>query len=343
MALQNKKNIEPNQNDDRIEGLDFNINLTGDDEDHVVPIEDAKNEYIEPGNGLSDIPDFDFNDFSESAGSDELTSDFDELAELGDEESVTLSDEELGNILEDSDSAEHAEVGGEPAEEEDFLLPELPEGDEEDVIALSDDELENILGDVQGGPFETEESETGEGLAPEEEESVRESLDSEFSFIEDYTKGEIDLTAEEEGPIALTPEELGRIESDVQEKGQEVSTILDEEDEGPIALSESELENILENVNGEEPPPYSAYPGEQRQPYHLDLEDIEEAPAAGREAQTSAVAEHPLPEGLDRDELKKMIAYLDALFDNLPDKTIKEFSKSEYFDLYKKIMSELGL
>ena len=38
-----------------------------------------------------------------------------------------------------------------------------------------------------------------------------------------------------------------------------------------------------------------------------------------------------------------MIGYLDGLFDQLPDETVREFSKSEYFDLYKKIMTELGL
>ena len=48
-------------------------------------------------------------------------------------------------------------------------------------------------------------------------------------------------------------------------------------------------------------------------------------------------------EGLDHGELRKMISYLDLLFDKLPEETIREFSRSEYFDLYKKIMTELGI
>ena len=46
---------------------------------------------------------------------------------------------------------------------------------------------------------------------------------------------------------------------------------------------------------------------------------------------------------VDPGEVKKMISYLDRLFDQLPEDTIREFSKSEYFDLYKKIMGDLGL
>jgi hypothetical protein len=44
-----------------------------------------------------------------------------------------------------------------------------------------------------------------------------------------------------------------------------------------------------------------------------------------------------------KDDLRKMISYLDQLFDKLPEDTVREFSRSEYFDLYKKIMEDLNL
>ena len=44
-----------------------------------------------------------------------------------------------------------------------------------------------------------------------------------------------------------------------------------------------------------------------------------------------------------KEELKKVISYMDELLGSLPDSYIKEFASSEYFELYKKIMNELEL
>ncbi len=44
-----------------------------------------------------------------------------------------------------------------------------------------------------------------------------------------------------------------------------------------------------------------------------------------------------------RDELKKMISYLDGLFENLPDDVVKKFARSEYFDLYISILKKLEI
>ena len=67
------------------------------------------------------------------------------------------------------------------------------------------------------------------------------------------------------------------------------------------------------------------------------------AVAADDRADSPVVAEAADAKGVDVQEMKKMISYLDGLFDKLPDDTVREFSQSEYFDLYKKIMTELGL
>jgi|GEM_PF-1444918 len=44
-----------------------------------------------------------------------------------------------------------------------------------------------------------------------------------------------------------------------------------------------------------------------------------------------------------QDSMKKLFTYLDGLFEKLPEKTIKNFADSEYFDLYVKILNEMGL
>jgi len=45
----------------------------------------------------------------------------------------------------------------------------------------------------------------------------------------------------------------------------------------------------------------------------------------------------------NRDDLKKIIAYLDNLLGELPEELIEKFSRSDYFKLYQKVMEELGL
>ena len=49
-----------------------------------------------------------------------------------------------------------------------------------------------------------------------------------------------------------------------------------------------------------------------------------------------------MPEG-KRDIMRKLLKYLDGLFEKLPEDVIKNFAKSEYFDLYSKVMNDLGV
>lgn len=42
------------------------------------------------------------------------------------------------------------------------------------------------------------------------------------------------------------------------------------------------------------------------------------------------------------EDLVKLFSYLDGLFEKLPEETVKRFAESEYFDLYVKVMNEIG-
>lgn len=44
-----------------------------------------------------------------------------------------------------------------------------------------------------------------------------------------------------------------------------------------------------------------------------------------------------------QDNMKKLLSYLDGLFEKLPEDVIKKFADSEYFDLYVKVMNDLGV
>ena len=75
----------------------------------------------------------------------------------------------------------------------------------------------------------------------------------------------------------------------------------------------------------------------------------EELDIARKKAETEIVEEptpvsksESLPEDLKKD-VKSVLEYMDQLLENLPDDKIKEFAKSEHFDVYKKLFTELGL
>jgi len=324
------------------------------------PLASQSDADLDLGDSGSDVPDLDLamdmeTDLSspESFGSGaeaplpEMDMDFADMhTDLEDEDEgpVALSEEELGSIMgdvsEQLDAPEHLHAEMPDADFDD--MGEMPDmgadqepaamaaGDPEDEenITLSDEELNNILLDAS----DLEPA----GRGPEPAEAPRLS--------------EMGLDDEDE-PIALTAEELGNIISDVSEvaDGEESPDamdlpavgILDEEDEGPLALSDDELNSILEDVH-EEAADAPMAAGPDRNLIVLDeYEDQEKAEEIrGRDAAIGRVA---ASSGVDKTELKKMIGYLDQLFDKLPEETIREFSSSEYFDLYKRIMQDLDL
>ena len=46
---------------------------------------------------------------------------------------------------------------------------------------------------------------------------------------------------------------------------------------------------------------------------------------------------------IDKNNLKTIFKYLDDLLNNLPEDKIKEFAQSEYYDLYTKLLDNLGI
>ncbi len=284
-------------------------------------------------------------------------SDFGDMhTDLEEEGPVSLSEEELGNIL--GDVGESVDMPGEDhagAIEHEAEEP-APAGiavddSEDESITLSDDELNNILLDSS-------------------------DLESHAAHEEAPPLSELSMD-EDDGPIALTPEELGNIISDVHEETEDSmgampemdmeassefdahpefgsdfgdehaapASLLDEEDEGPVALSDAELDSILEDVHEE-----TVHPSAEHADTRANLIVLDEYEDREREEQTAvpvpsaARMDHVAEEaGVKKDELRKMISYLDQLFDKLPEDTVREFSKSEYFDLYKKIMEDLNL
>ncbi|MCB1192178.1 MAG: hypothetical protein KDK90_17155, partial [Leptospiraceae bacterium] len=229
---------------------------------------------------------------------EEVKSVFDEDSE---DEDITLSGDELDNILESGDfeTEEVKSVFDEDSEDED--------------ITLSGDELDNIL---ESGDFEEEISEAD---SEEIQEDVDNDLSSEelASIIGDVPPEET-LIAKNE----LVDEEIGNFE---------------DEDEIQFGSDDGVVIDLDEYLSQDE---------NRKEPQVQEKEKTEETKKTIAEKEPSSEINNsklPSVEGTNQEELKKMMSYIDELLGKLPDDIIREFVQSEYFELYKKIMSDLGL
>lgn len=258
-----------------------------------------------------------------------------------DDEDVALSEDELDNILGDVDQGL-----AEPADEEHAMRDEMAHDMEDvDPLEFSDEELQReVLGDeVQMPQLSILDSDDDESItltADELSNIVSDDLaisPSPFGSDEEVLTDDIDemeAVQEFEGfdESGSESEELTEPSSgsDLEEAAQ--PSFFQEEEEGPVALTDDELADILEGTAIEEAAiDQGALEGEPEDALH-------EEPRAERMAD-----ELSLETGVKREELKKVIGYLDDLLGQLPEETVREFSRSEYFNLYKKVIEELGV
>jgi len=226
------------------------------------------------------------------------------------DESISLSDNELENILqsaeiEETPSLETTKEESTPAIEEisteikEEVKFEQPEEKISEPISFT--ETEKIETPIEEIPVEEVSQFPETIISPEEELKPEENLEEQISIEEIPTVEEIPETIEKtpalEEEVILKEEEL---------KPEEPISIIEEAPK----ISEAEPITLEEKIIPEE---------------ELKTEEI-------------------LPiEELDKEELKKLLIYLDNLLENLPEDKIKEFAQSEYYDLYSKILSKLGI
>ncbi len=220
--------------------------------------------------------------------------------------------------------------------------------DENEPIALSLEELNNI--EVTEEPPLSISSAT-----PEEEEGNIEiaSAGPEESLSELERGLEIPVETE----VPLSPESFESMiaeEEKIEEIKQQDLNQLIEIAEPDVESLENETESLL---GAEETLP----PLEEAETVEVSLADL--GVTANEEISepivSEAYMEAPVAEEMDRrqvietnldtlsgttrEELRKVIQYLDNLLADLPEEKIKEFAQSEYYDLYMKIMEKLGL
>ncbi|EMM98744.1 hypothetical protein [Leptospira noguchii] len=337
---------------DELEEEDAPIALSGNELDNILNTSSAVSD--------DDLPDFithiEDEDFSLPVEQDSnlLSPEF----ENSEEEKISLPEHELEEIgsspvllEEDSLSFEDFELPTNDLEE--LENSTLEDEDANEPIALSDEELGNLLA-----------SENEESAALSEEPSdLSEAVDWDSPSSE---SSEISLEEDEDAnePIALSDEELGNLLASENEE----SAALSEDDFGSnIPETEEDLSEILgelppvsdldafdsidEDVSKEEVSkivPTLESVKDQEMVIVLDEYADEEESSPIEELrktpdQTETITGQLSGDVPSKDEMKRIMTYLDELLGNLPDDLIREFSRSDYFELYKKLMKQIGV
>lgn len=278
-----------------------------------------------------------------------------ESSEEEDEGPIALSMEELESIASDAEESSEEELVDSfdraPLPYEEELTPKsdvLAEEEEDESIALSMEELENITASEEEDVEQEEvtlsaeslDEILGEELPGEGLEDIADlPIEEEFSLSEqvgDVEPSDFDLTANDDENLVEHEDEtdFGDLSSDStiddsfdltinEPKETRVPTLAsDDSEEFEVDLDEYAMEGKLS-------------PLEELRKSDVSVPDSKQSSA---EAFVDAGGEN-----LSAGDRKKVLGYLDNLLGNLPDEVIREFSKSQYFELYKKMMKELEL
>ncbi|EMF73856.1 hypothetical protein LEP1GSC148_1444 [Leptospira interrogans serovar Canicola str. LT1962] len=270
-------------------------------------------------------------------------------------EPIALSDEELGNLLasenEELTTSEESNDLAEAIDWDSSPTSEVSLEDEEanEPIALSDKELGNLLASENEEP----------AAISEESNDLAETIDWDSS-----PASEISLEDEEANePIAFSDEELENLLASGNEEsedkiGSDIPKVETEEDlseilgELPPVSDLDAFDSIDEDVSKEEEVstivPTLESVKDQEMIIVLDEYADEEESSPIEELrktpdQTEAIVGELSGDVPSKDEMKRIMTYLDELLGNLPDDLIREFSRSDYFELYKKLMKQIGV
>ncbi|QDK28691.1 hypothetical protein [Leptospira weilii] len=286
-----------------------------------------------------------------------------------DEEAIALSEEELGNLLssdeketpssslfdetssqeEDSISLPVRELDAIPSPQEDSLALENFELSTDDFDTLQTQTTTSFEAEDTNEPIALSEDELDHILTDDEEPNVSENTLEKFPGSElDWDSPVSEQTEEDEGPIALSEDELGNLLEDAPAtiKEEDLNEILGEL---PPTSDLDAFDSIDDNVSKEKVPPQVAatedglnqdemiivldeYADEEKS---SPIEELRKTPDQEEKEDASGTP--------SKEEMKRIMTYLDELLGNLPDDLIREFSRSDYFELYKKLMKQIGV
>ncbi|TGK00092.1 hypothetical protein EHQ53_04545 [Leptospira langatensis] len=249
------------------------------------------------------------------------------------DEPIALSEDELGNLL--SDEAEEIEGDTSLDLEDDSDEPiSLPISELEETASAAEQVAGDYDIDWDGPVADLNDLSTSEPAAP----------------------SDWDLGEEADEPITLSNDELGNLLADdatpEMEEG-ELDALLSSSPEGSDLDALGSLDGDLPIADmsfagdngGEIIPTIERIPQEEELNFILDeyaddeeLSPLEEIRQGGFTQTVEGEEGAPT-----QDEMKRILLYLDELLGNLPDDMIRDFSRSDYFELYKKLMKQIGV
>lgn len=206
------------------------------------------------------------------------------------------------------------------------------------------------------------------GLNSEERELIDKSLFSEYYSNIDF-ESEIDFLNPDldfinrsyiknksvsyllDNPDSLLDEEKSSIEDDITsgtaivfEEDVEDLILLIERDYGYNAREKAESENIQEAPEKEIEPAaviLDSLESDDLIQGSQNIIDITDQVIILEDSNNVEAFTSQFPD--KKEDLAKLFSYLDGLFEKLPEEAVKKFAQSEYFDLYVKVMNEIGV
>ena len=254
-----------------------------------------------------------------------------EIAEEQNDDSVeenTTSSEEFNTDIEDSTLVDEK------------VQIELNEDDEEEI------QPDEILDDSNDSFYEGEIDLpvldiSGETIRDPELEKINFELDEQENEVPDELPDELaipqlddDFVVDSSSTDLLEESIIETKPADLDEINDKIMAALDEEDEIDDAptteVFNSQWNSFESSNNGDNP-------------ITITAEEIDFARRkAESETENPQPVENSMPVDLKKD-VKSVLEYMDKLLANLPDEKIDEFAKSEHFEVYKKLFTELGL
>ena len=215
----------------------------------------------------------------------------------------------------------------------------------ESEFKKSDSEISAILGFVDDENSLFEEKMFGEYYSTIDVDSEIEFLTTNLDFFDRGYLGEKEFDYILADPESFLSEEKKSIEEDVT-SGKAV--IFEEDVADLIQLLGEEYHSDQEEIQIVPPaPPEDLIENAEVDVDLLDEVEIEIIPDITDSViilEDQAEIEkftNEFPE--KKEDLIKLFSYLDGLFEKLPEETVRKFAESEYFDLYSKVLKDMGV
>ena len=166
-----------------------------------------------------------------------------------------------------------------------------------------------------------------------EEEEIPDVAQVEYTPAAEGYEAPIDLFENDEVE-PMTEKTFEYLEDDAAPAESEIE---DEDEESEGAINDEPAEGVFNQWNGEEEAAEESVAETVAAPVVAEVSrSTESAPVVKTESTQG------IPETM-KQEIKSVLSYMDQLLESLPEEKITEFAKSEQFETYKKLFTELGL